>query len=37
MYPNIHTSLLYLTTSSLAISSAEIISQQINLIEVSKI
>jgi len=29
VYPNIHTGLLYLTTSPLAISSAEIISQQI--------
>jgi len=37
LYPSIHTSLWYLTASPLAISSAEIISQQIYSTEVSKI
>ena len=37
IYPNIHTSFLYLTTSPLAISSAEIIWQHIFSTEVAKI
>jgi len=37
MYPNIPTSLLYLTTSTLATLSAESISQQIYSNEFSKI
>jgi len=37
IYLNIHTSIMYLKTSPIAILSAEIISQQIYLTEVSNI